>query len=196
MPLWTRSPIRRVTETMSEAHFSDFVVEVRPLTEEDGGGFCASISELPGCAGDGNTREAALQDLQLAFNAWVDTARSMGRDIPRPHSAQKPVAALIRFPRLMHAELTKVAEDEGFSFNQLVITTLATFLGSRTTAKAANSWSAAVVAGFAAIQRGQQVLTTPSSIVATPQGAWATIERRGTATSARNSQDFQSHATH
>jgi hypothetical protein len=56
----------------------------------------------------------------------------LGREIPGPGSQElKPIAALVRFPRTLHAELTAVAKSEGTSFNQLVVTQMSQFLGER-----------------------------------------------------------------
>lgn len=33
----------------------DYPIEVRPLAEEDGGGFLATFPDLPGCMADGET---------------------------------------------------------------------------------------------------------------------------------------------
>src|SRR6185437_3594031 len=95
---------------MKEPAFSDYKLELRPLPTDEGGGYVASIPQLPGCRGDGETPEEAMKDLRDAFSAWIDTARSMGRDIPKPGADGKPVAALVRFPRSLHEELTEIAD--------------------------------------------------------------------------------------
>lgn len=128
-------------------HFSDYKLEVRPLSDEDGGGFVATIPELAGCTGDGKTPEEAISDLRGAFDAWIATAKEMGRDIPRPGGEAKPLAALIRWPRSLHLDLTRAAEEEGTSFNLLVVSICASAIGSRANgrslfaAAAGTSWS-------------------------------------------------------
>jgi predicted RNase H-like HicB family nuclease len=44
----------------------------------------AEVPELPGCAADGETYAEALKNVQLVIDQWIETAREMGREIPRP----------------------------------------------------------------------------------------------------------------
>ncbi len=54
---------------------TEYAILVEPLTDADGGGWLASVPALPGCMGDGETREAALADVQNAIAEWKDAAR-------------------------------------------------------------------------------------------------------------------------
>ena len=44
--------------------------------------FIAEVPDLPGCAADGPTYEAALSAVQTAMDEWVETANELGRVIP------------------------------------------------------------------------------------------------------------------
>lgn len=46
--------------------------------------FIAEVPELSGCAADGPTYEAALEATGVAIREWIDTARELGRPIPKP----------------------------------------------------------------------------------------------------------------
>lgn len=46
--------------------------------------FIAEVPELPGCAADGSTRQAALKNLDVVIKEWIETAKSLGRPIPEP----------------------------------------------------------------------------------------------------------------
>ena len=46
--------------------------------------FIAEVLELPGCAADGKTRREALRNEQTVVAEWIETARELGRPIPRP----------------------------------------------------------------------------------------------------------------
>ena len=46
--------------------------------------FVAEVPELPGCAADGGTPEAALAQAHEAIQLWIDTAREFGDAIPEP----------------------------------------------------------------------------------------------------------------
>jgi predicted RNase H-like HicB family nuclease len=61
-----------------------YPVIVSPLSEADGGGFAATVPDLPGCMSDGETPEEAIANVQDAIEAWLEAARDMGRDIPPP----------------------------------------------------------------------------------------------------------------
>lgn len=88
-------------------------------------------ADLPGCMADGETPQEALDDLAPAYEAWVATAREAGREVPQPGTQAKPIAALVRWPRTLHAHLTAAAAAEGTSFNAFVITTCAAAIGRR-----------------------------------------------------------------
>ena len=46
--------------------------------------FVAEAPELPGCMAHGETREAALRNVQNAIELWIETARELGEPVPRP----------------------------------------------------------------------------------------------------------------
>ena len=46
--------------------------------------FIAEVPELPGCAADGGTYQQALENVQVIIREWIETARELGREIPRP----------------------------------------------------------------------------------------------------------------
>ena len=46
--------------------------------------FIAEVPELPGCMADGPTYEEALKNVQIIIEEWIETAKSIGKDIPTP----------------------------------------------------------------------------------------------------------------
>ena len=46
--------------------------------------FIAEVPELPGCAADGATKQAALKNVDAVIKEWIETARELGRPIPEP----------------------------------------------------------------------------------------------------------------
>ncbi len=56
-------------------------------SEEDGG-YIAIIPELPGCSAFGETDEKALEEIKIAMELWLETAKEEGRKIPQPHGKE------------------------------------------------------------------------------------------------------------
>lgn len=52
-------------------------------SDEDGA-FIADVPELPGCMADGESYQEALANAELVIQEWIETAQSLGRDIPKP----------------------------------------------------------------------------------------------------------------
>ena len=46
--------------------------------------FVAEVPELPGCAADGPTYEAALAEVRIVIDEWIETAQQLGRPLPQP----------------------------------------------------------------------------------------------------------------
>ena len=62
----------------------EYPIVVEPLPPEEGGGFVATVPDLPGCMSDGETPEEALVNVQEAIAAWIEAARDMGHAVPQP----------------------------------------------------------------------------------------------------------------
>jgi len=46
--------------------------------------FIAEVPELSGCMADGKTRLEALTNAETIINEWIETASTLGREIPKP----------------------------------------------------------------------------------------------------------------
>lgn len=46
--------------------------------------FIAEVPELPGCMSDGETHADAIKNVQLIIEEWIETAKKLGRKIPKP----------------------------------------------------------------------------------------------------------------
>jgi len=51
---------------------------------DDDEAFIAEVPELPGCAADGATYHAALSQAEVVIEEWIETAKALGRPIPKP----------------------------------------------------------------------------------------------------------------
>jgi predicted RNase H-like HicB family nuclease len=62
----------------------DYDIDIMPLSEADGGGFAAVISELRGCRSDAETPQQALDNAYDAIECWIEGAQELGRAVPQP----------------------------------------------------------------------------------------------------------------
>lgn len=76
----------RVMPTASEAMARNYPVIITPLSSEEGGGYLATVPDLPGCMSDGETREEAARNVGGAILEWLDEAQRLGREVPSPAS--------------------------------------------------------------------------------------------------------------
>jgi predicted RNase H-like HicB family nuclease len=52
-------------------------------SEEDQA-FIVEVPELPGCAADGEAYQAAVANVEVVIQEWIETAQELGRPIPTP----------------------------------------------------------------------------------------------------------------
>ena len=58
--------------------------EVIVYWSEEDASYVAEVPELPGCMADGATYEEAIKNAQVVITEWIETARSLGREVPTP----------------------------------------------------------------------------------------------------------------
>jgi len=46
--------------------------------------YIAEVPELPGCMADGANYAEALVNAEVVIDSWIETARLLGREIPKP----------------------------------------------------------------------------------------------------------------
>jgi antitoxin HicB len=62
----------------------EYPILIALLSPEDGGGFVATVPDLPGCMSDGDTPEEAMHNVMDAIEEWIDASRMLGRGVPPP----------------------------------------------------------------------------------------------------------------
>ena len=102
---------------------------IRPLSEEDGGGFAIEYPDLPGCISDGNTPEEAFNNGCDAVKSYLLSCVKHGDPFPKPSAASGQWRQ--RVPRSLHSRLVAKARQEGVSLNTLVTAMIAEGLGKR-----------------------------------------------------------------
>lgn len=58
--------------------------EVIIYWSEEDNAYIAEVPELPGCAADGETYYEAVQNVEVIVQEWIETARQLNREIPKP----------------------------------------------------------------------------------------------------------------
>ncbi|MCP9629334.1 type II toxin-antitoxin system HicB family antitoxin [Rhodopseudomonas palustris] len=77
----------------------EYSVRIDRLSENDGGGYLATVAELPGCMADGETPELALKNVQDAIVSWIEAAKAWKQHVPEP-TVPSALAAARRLARL------------------------------------------------------------------------------------------------
>ena len=62
----------------------DIKYEIVVYWSEDDDAYVVEVPELPGCMADGNTYEEAIKNTLVVIKEWIETARELGRNIPKP----------------------------------------------------------------------------------------------------------------
>ncbi len=63
---------------------SKYKYEVIIYWSDEDKAYIAEVPELAGCMADGDTYEKALQNIKVIISEWIETAKSLGRNIPIP----------------------------------------------------------------------------------------------------------------
>ncbi|HKL21276.1 MAG TPA: type II toxin-antitoxin system HicB family antitoxin [Tichowtungia sp.] len=58
--------------------------EIIIFWSEEDGTYVAEVPELPGCMADGTTPQRAVANAEKVIAEWIETAKSIGREIPKP----------------------------------------------------------------------------------------------------------------
>ncbi len=105
---------------------------VRRLAPDVTGGYVASIQEFPGCVAEGETADEALKNLDNAAEAWIEVAVANGQHIREPVDFDGCSGKIaLRMPRTLHKQAAELAELEGCSLNQLLVTAIAHYVGGK-----------------------------------------------------------------
>ena len=98
------------------------------------GGYFVQIEDLPGCYSQGETVEEALEMIEESRHLWLESAYEDGLDVPLPKALEQYSGKFfIRAPKSLHRKLDQLAEREGVSLNQFLVSTLSLAVGQRKT---------------------------------------------------------------
>ncbi|MCA9993728.1 MAG: type II toxin-antitoxin system HicB family antitoxin [Anaerolineales bacterium] len=111
---------------------SQYPFEIRPLSEEEGGGFLISFTDFSECISDGETIAEAIENGMDALQETIAALESLNMPVPEPGSGGSYSGKFMqRVPKSIHARLVMRAKQEGVSMNALVTSILAESLGRR-----------------------------------------------------------------
>ena len=95
---------------------------IKPIHDESGSYFHASVLELDGCQSTGDTFQEAYGCLMEAMEGWIETKIENGFTVPVPLDSDKFSGRfVVRLPKSLHARLAIEAEKEGVSLNQYTL---------------------------------------------------------------------------
>ncbi len=63
--------------------------EVIIYWSDEDSAFIAEVPELPGCMADGPTKAEALSAVERVAQEWIETAKEVGRPVPKPQGRLK-----------------------------------------------------------------------------------------------------------
>jgi predicted RNase H-like HicB family nuclease len=111
----------------------EFYLELKyPVTiiPDETGGYVAEIEDLPGCFTQGETLEETYENMEEARRLWLESAYEDGLDIPLPRTEREYSGKFnVRFPKSLHRRLDQMADREGVSLNQFLVSTLSREVG-------------------------------------------------------------------
>jgi len=105
----------------------------RMIFPERDGTFRAEIMEFPGCIAIGETATLALESLESTAEAWINSALANSQEIPPPvDQLEYNGKFVIRIPKNLHRYLVLLAQRDGVSLNDYILTCLAGQVGWET----------------------------------------------------------------
>ena len=118
-------------ESMVE-HYANLPYQVAIEKWDDGLGpyYVARVIELPDLFMDGESPEEALKELESIKREWITTNLELGNEMPEPLNTQNYSGKIVlRLPSSVHEDLAKIAQLEGVSLNQYMVSVLSKAAG-------------------------------------------------------------------
>lgn len=104
----------------------------RLVIPDDQNGYFAEIVEFPGCFAVGETAGEAIRELDAVALDWISAAQSQGQKIPDPlGSIDYSGRLVVRMPKGLHQRAAFMAQREGVSLNQFIVTCISEQVGMK-----------------------------------------------------------------
>lgn len=99
-----------------------YTIQIRPIQDESGSYYYATVAELDGCHSHGETVEEAFAMIRDAMEGYFEVKLEHGDDIPEPAVLDAYSGKFnVRLPKTLHRQLAEQAAREGVSLNQYVV---------------------------------------------------------------------------
>lgn len=96
-----------------------YTIQIRPMNDESGHYFFATVAELDGCQSDGDTFAEAYESVREAMEGYLSVKLEYGDPIPEPPGENEYSGKFnIRVPKSLHRQLSERAAAENVSLNQ------------------------------------------------------------------------------
>lgn len=103
------------------------------IPDEETHTFTARIVEFPGCVAQGDSPAEAYEHLEEAARNWLEATLEIGQKVPPPLSVQSHSGRIaLRLPKVLHRQSAQLAEADGTSLNQFIVSALAEKVGAST----------------------------------------------------------------
>jgi predicted RNase H-like HicB family nuclease len=101
------------------------------MPDAETGTYAAKITEFPGCVAQGDTPEEAFRNLEAAAESWIEELMAMGQRVPEPSAFNQYSGRIaLRLPKSLHRNAAQLAEREGTSLNQFLVSAIAERVGA------------------------------------------------------------------
>lgn len=113
-------------------YYANLSYTITVVQRDDGHGiyYLARVIELPGLMMTGDTPAEAMANLESVKREWMETYLKLGNKMPEPlQSRHYSGKVVLRMPPSLHETLVTVAEIEGVSLNQYMVSTLSMSAG-------------------------------------------------------------------
>lgn len=98
-----------------------YSILTKQISDESGTYFKAEVLEFQNCYATGNTISAAIKELKIAAELWMEATLDENRPLPPPIDNSYSGKFVLRLPKTLHKHLANMADAEGISLNQYIL---------------------------------------------------------------------------
>jgi len=117
---------------MTEFDPHNYTITIKRVVEDGEHLFLATVKELPHVAEYGDSFDEVYELALDAINVLRDMASEMGHQFPEPLIEDETFSGRVtlRMPKSLHRSVAAIADGEGVSLNQFLVTTIAERVGT------------------------------------------------------------------